>query len=233
MRRMTGILAVAIAVIAVAIFAAQPRAGDTPVVIELFTSQGCSSCPSADELLRRIARDPKLRGRVIPLAYHVDYWNQLGWRDPFSSREWSQRQGEYVRRMKLDSAYTPQVVINGTRQMVGSNSFAIYRAIEEESQRRTEARVTIAADGTIRAESKTPAQLIVVTYEDGIVTKITRGENAGRTQTNDAIVRTLTRVALVNGVATHRVNVNGKLSVAAFLQDPATLRILAAAGAAT
>src|SRR5687768_2942471 len=139
MRRMIGILAAAIVVTAVAIFAAQPRTGDTPVVVELFTSQGCSSCPSADELLRRIARDPKLRGRVVPLAYRVDYWNRLGWHDPFSSREWSQRQGEYVRTMKLESAYTPQVVINGTRQMVGSNSFAVYRAIEEESQRKTDA----------------------------------------------------------------------------------------------
>ncbi|HUR81120.1 MAG TPA: DUF1223 domain-containing protein, partial [Thermoanaerobaculia bacterium] len=87
-----------------------------PVVLELFTSQGCSSCPSADEFLRKLAAKDK---RVIPLAFHVDYWNYLGWRDPFSSAEWSQRQGDYVRAMKLSTAYTPQLVINGSRQVVG------------------------------------------------------------------------------------------------------------------
>ena len=95
-----------------------------PVVLELFTSQGCSSCPSADAFLRKLAKEP----RVIRLAFHVDYWNSLGWRDPFSSREWSQRQGAYVRAMKLSSAYTPQMVVNGTRQMVGSSAFEIYRS---------------------------------------------------------------------------------------------------------
>src|SRR5687767_14525236 len=129
--RFVVIVALVIGVV-VAIQSQTPRAGDTPVVVELFTSQGCSSCPSADALLRRIAADPKLRGKVIPLAYHVDYWNHLGWRDPFSSREWSQRQGDYVRAMKLSSAYTPQIVVNGVREMVGSNSFQVYRAIEEE-----------------------------------------------------------------------------------------------------
>src|SRR6185436_3907942 len=126
--------------------ATEPK-GTQPVLVELFTSQGCSSCPPADELLRRIARDPALRGRVIPLAYHVDYWDHLGWRDPFSSREWSLRQGEYVRAMRLGSSYTPQVVINGARQMVGSSTSQIYRAIEDESRRAPEGSVSVRVDG--------------------------------------------------------------------------------------
>ena len=194
-----------------------------PVVLELFTSQGCSSCPSADEFLRKLARDK----RVIPLAFHVDYWNSLGWRDPFSSRDWSQRQGDYVRAMKLSGAYTPQLVINGSRQMVGSSAFEIYRAIDEESKRKSDARVTIAPDGVVRAQTKTPAELIVITYENGVVTKITRGENAGRTQTNDAIVRKLQRLGVVTGAVEKRVAVTK--NVVAILQDPKTLRILAAA----
>jgi hypothetical protein len=210
----------------------QPRAGSEPVVLELFTSQGCSSCPPADELLRELARDRELP--VIGLAYHVDYWNRLGWRDPFSSREWSERQGDYVRAMKLSSAYTPQIVINGSRQMVGSSAFQIRRAIAEESKRTPEGHVTVDVQGgevVIRAESKTPADLVLVTYENGITTKITSGENAGRTQTNDAIVRRLVRAGTVQGSVEKRVPLalSKTMGVAAFLQDPATRRILTAA----
>lgn len=194
-----------------------------PVVLELFTSQGCSSCPSADEFLRKLAAKDK---RVIPLAFHVDYWNYLGWRDPFSSAEWSQRQGDYVRAMKLSTAYTPQLVINGSRQVVGSSAFEIYRAIDEESKKTSEARVSITPAGIITAQTKMPANLILITYENDVVTKITRGENAGRTQTNDAIVRKLERLGTVTGTARKRVPV--AKNVVALLQDPKTLRILAA-----
>jgi hypothetical protein len=234
MRRMAAILAVAIVVTAVAVLESQPRIGSEPVVVELFTSQGCSSCPPADEYLRKLAADPKLRGRVIPLAYHVDYWNSLGWRDPFSSREWSLRQGGYVGALKLGSAYTPQIVVNGVRQMVGSNSFAVQRAIEEESKRTSGAHVTLnVADGAavIRAESSSPADLMLVTFENGLVTKIGSGENEGRTQTSDAVVRSLVRLGAVKGVVDRRVPLTlaKNAGVAVFLQDPKTLRITAAA----
>lgn len=208
----------------------QPRVGKEPVVLELFTSQGCSSCPPADALLRELAKEPG----VIALAYHVDYWNRLGWRDPFSSRQWSERQGEYVRALKLDSAYTPQVVINGSRQMVGSTGFLIRSAIEQESKRKPEGHIALTVqngEAVVRAESKQPAELIVVAYENGITTKITSGENAGRTQTNDAIVRKLVRAGTISGKAEKRVplTLTKSMGVAAFLQDPATRRILAAA----
>ena len=210
----------------------KPTVGAEPVVLELFTSQGCSSCPPADALLSELARDRDVP--VIVLAYHVDYWNRLGWRDPFSSREWSARQGEYVRAMKLESAYTPQAVINGSRQMVGSSAFQIRQAIAEESKRKPEARVKLDVQGNevvVRAESKKPAELIVVAYENGIVTKIARGENAGRTQTDDAIVRQFVRAGSVNGAVERRVPLalTKSMGVVAFLQDPATLRILTAA----
>lgn len=210
----------------------KPATGAEPVIVELFTSQGCSSCPPADALLSELVKDRELP--VIALAYHVDYWNRLGWRDPFSAREWSARQGEYVRAMKLESAYTPQVVINGSRQMVGSNAFAVRRAIAEESKRKPEARVTLDVQSNevvVRAESQKPAELIVVAYENGIVTKITRGENAGRTQRNDAIVRQLVRVGTISGAVEKRVPLalTKAMGVAAFLQDPATRRITTAA----
>src|ERR1700686_1414096 len=87
--------AAAIVLLSVAVVRNPPES--SPVVIELFTSQGCSSCPPADELIRKVELDESLRGKVIPLAFHVDYWDHLGWRDPFSSAEWSRRQITYAR----------------------------------------------------------------------------------------------------------------------------------------
>ena len=91
-------------------------ADGAPVVLELFTSEGCSSCPPADELISELGASSK---SVIPLAYHVDYWNHLGWADPFSSRQWSERQSDYARAMNLDGEYTPQMVISGAWQCGG------------------------------------------------------------------------------------------------------------------
>lgn len=215
----------------------QPHPGEQPVLVELFTSQGCSSCPPADELLSRIAHDPNLRGRAIPLAYHVDYWNHLGWRDPFSSREWSVRQGDYVRAMHLDSSYTPQVVINGARQMVGSASGAIYRAIDDESNRAAEGSVSIRADGgdvVVRASApRGGLEVMVALYEDGASTKVERGENGGRTIANDSIVRKLVRVATLDGkgVVEERVKLalGAHMGAVAFLQDAKTRRVVAVA----
>jgi hypothetical protein len=223
-------LAVVLAVFAME-RASAPKIGERAVVVELFTSQGCSSCPPADALLRQIARDPRLDGKVIPLAFHVDYWNSAGWRDPFSSREWSERQGAYVRAMKLPSAYTPQVVVNGARQMVGSSRLEIYTAIEEESQRPAEGTVTIAAAPggyLVRASSSHPyADLVIITFENGATTQVTGGENNGRTLASDAIVRTLVRSTSTPGSSSmeKKVEVPAGLGVAAFLQDRTTRQI--------
>src|SRR5436190_6281924 len=121
------------------------RLGPAPVVVELFTSQGCSSCPPADALLSDIVHDESLRGRVIPLAFHVDYWDRLGWRDPFSSAEWSRRQYFYVRALNVNSAYTPQIVVNGAKQFVGSNRAALEQALVALSHRKPASDVQISA----------------------------------------------------------------------------------------
>src|SRR5947207_13958329 len=137
--------------------AAEPlgtRLGPAPVVVELFTSQGCSSCPPADVLLSEVAHDASLRGHVIPLAFHVDYWDRLGWRDPFSAADWSRRQSFYVRALSLRGAYTPQMVVNGARQFVGSNAHALDAALTEESRQTPfgSVRVTLArGDGALKA----------------------------------------------------------------------------------
>src|SRR5271170_848625 len=110
--------------------AGDSRPDEGPVVIELFTSQGCSSCPPADELLSRLAREGGLGGRKLaPLAFHVDYWNELGWADPFSTPAWTARQQAYARSLGDDRVYTPELVVAGGAGMVGSQSGRVAEAI--------------------------------------------------------------------------------------------------------
>lgn len=228
----TSLVAGIVVVAALAIRAGAPEAvklGSTPVVVELFTSQGCSSCPPADELLRQLARDPEYGRAIIPLAYHVDYWDYLGWRDPFSSKQFTIRQMTYVRALGLSSAYTPQVVIAGSREMVGSHAAALRAAIAEASNRRPEGSVRISLAGDkadVRAEGPAGRDLIVVAFEDGATTQVTRGENAGRTIANDSIVRQITRAG---GVEASLALPPGATGVVAFLQDRKTMHISAAA----
>jgi len=204
-----------------------------PVVVELFTSQGCSSCPPAETVLSELRKQPN----VIPIAYHVDYWNYLGWRDPFSNKSWTQRQMQYVHSLKLSSAYTPQMVIDGSREVIGSNGFAVRAAIEEESKRGSVAMVKVRVDhGVAVIDVNAPRdglELVVVDTEDGLVTKIERGENRGQTQTNDAIAQSIVRFPnMAAGAKTLRVPAEQQRgTVVAMLQDPSTLHILAAASA--
>ena len=178
-----------------------------------------------------------MHGRVIPLAFHVDYWDSLGWRDPFSSAEWTQRQARYARTMHLSSAYTPQAVVNGTREFVGSNRSVLSAALEKASTEkpRTEITLTARREGnsliaTIHATVPSNDDLMLAIVEDGVITKIEHGENAGRTITNDAIVRKLIRVT--PGQTTVTVPLDAawhNVSAAGFVQDRSTLAIGAAA----
>jgi hypothetical protein len=226
--------------------------GDTPVVLELFTSQGCSSCPPADSLLSKLGRDGKLKGRIVPLAFHVDYWNNIGWTDPFSSADWTARQSSYSHQFGLTDVYTPQIVVNGRAQLVGSDEPGIWREISAASTGKA-GRVTLAVDtdGTNRltadVSAETPDALeahtleaVVVLYESGVSTFVKRGENTGRRLENDFIVRRLDRAfsfepspgAKKQGRVTFDLDPSwnaANLGVAAFLQDPETLRIFGAA----
>jgi hypothetical protein len=230
------IIAAAIAALTLTMHGAPPKLGPNPVVVELFTSQGCSSCPPADELIHEIAHDPALRGRVIPLAFHVDYWDQLGWRDPFSSAEWTQRQVRYRRTMHLPSSYTPQAVVNGTREFVGSSRATLNAALEAASnaKRSGDIALSVRREGkmliaTIHATIPAGSDLFLAVTEDDVVTKVPHGENAGRTLTNDAIVRRLVRVASGQTMVSIPVEASWRnLTAAGFLQDRNTLAISAA-----
>ena len=203
--------------------------------MELFTSQGCSSCPPADELIRTIARDASLHGKVIPLAFHVDYWDRLGWRDPFSSAEWSRRQFFYVRALSANSAYTPQAVINGGRQFVGSRAEALRTAIDEASHRGAIGTVQVEATrsgnvvtATVHAAAPEGTEVLVALFQNDVTTRISAGENGGRTATEDAIVRRLIRVGSGKVDKSLTLNVDSSwrnVGVVAFVQNSETLAI--------
>ena len=230
----------------------RPSAAGSPAVtvVELFTSQGCSSCPPADRLLSEIAGHQA--GRVIPLAYHVDYWNRLGWTDPFSSAEWSRRQQAYAAAFHSEQVYTPQAVINGATEVVGSNSSAVDRAIGTASRESNSYSVTLAvhpqSDGVrlnvstgARSPVTRPAlQVLVAVAESGISTNVKRGENSGRELQNDHIVRRLVPVGTTRNGEKFEGSVLIKilpewnrrnLEFVALLQDPQSMHIYGAAEA--
>ncbi|MEM5389172.1 DUF1223 domain-containing protein [Paraburkholderia phymatum] len=177
-------------------FAAGPR----PVVVELFTSQGCSSCPPADRYLSELS---DTRTDVLPLAFHVTYWNQLGWKDPFSFEAVDARQAQYVKRFR-DFAYTPEMVIDGKAEVVGSNRGAASSAIDDaKSTGVTLATVNAAREGGSVSVSIGPgrghARVLLVGYDARHVTPIGLGENAGRTLTESNIVRGFAPIGLWSG----------------------------------
>jgi hypothetical protein len=168
-----------------------------PVLVELFTSEGCSSCPPADAALSRLLRDQSVAGvRIIALSEHVDYWDDLGWRDPFSSPSFTQRQEAYARRLPSGNVYTPQLVVGGAFHLVGSKEDAARAAIVAAA---TEPGGEVAASKvpdagavllvTARWPAGIHAEVLVALVQDHAISRVERGENAGRTLEHVAIAR--------------------------------------------
>jgi len=173
-------------------------ADDGPVVLELFTSQGCSSCPPADRLLSSFIKDGQVAGRpVVALSFHVDYWNDLGWADPFSLPAWTERQRQYAQALGDNRVYTPELVVAGRNGFVGSNGDWIRAAIREAPHiAKLATTATWAADHVdITATAPADADVLIALYEGTKSTKVTRGENRGETLGNAHVVRRLERVA--------------------------------------
>jgi len=165
-----------------------------PVVVELFTSEGCSSCPPADELLTELAAK---RHDVLPLAFHITYWNQLGWTDPFSFDAATRRQEGYARISNAGGIYTPQMVVDGTADVIGSERNDVLHAIGVAASHTADALpVAIArADGAVAIKIGLGAgagKVWLVGYDARHVTHVGRGENAGATLVESNIVRSLT-----------------------------------------
>lgn len=175
-----------------------------PVLVELFSSEGCSSCPPADAVLARLSKEQPVAGaEVIALELHVDYWNDLGWSDPFSNAAFTARQRAYIDAFGQRGAYTPQMVIDGHAEMVGSNEPAARAAIAT-AAREPRARIAIARSGekvSIEVEDLPAgevADLWLAITEDGLSTAVPRGENAGETLAHGPVVRSLQRVLEIN-----------------------------------
>lgn len=188
-----------------------PVAARHPVVVaELFTSEGCSSCPPADDVLSRLVSEPLDGTVVLGLGEHVDYWDRLGWRDPFSSPAFSSRQTEYQRDVfRTAGIYTPQIVIDGQFEAVGSDVAAVRRAIAR-AARIPKASIDVAVspsgDGQLSVHVRIDPPSAVVRERADVVIAITgshltsdvrRGENRGRTLTHSAVARDLTALGSI------------------------------------
>jgi len=225
---------------------AAPR---TPVLIELFTSEGCSSCPPADVLLGQLDRlQPVPTADLIVLSEHVDYWDDIGWKDPYSSRQFSLRQSDYARRFRLDGPYTPQMVVDGDSQVIGSDEHEALRAIGSAakiakvpvglSSPHLEAAnmlsVHVAVGPAISPAKPISAQVLIALADDSDQSSVRRGENAGRTLKHVAVVRSLTQVgttdasgALSKDVSVNTGNANlQNLRIVAIVQEKNGWRVL-------
>lgn len=183
--------------------AAAPAWAAEPIVVELFTSEGCSSCPPADALLAELAA----QAGVLALSYHIDYWDGLGWKDPYSSAAATARQRRYVDELGVGTLYTPQIVVDGQWQAVGSDRGEVARALAAARNTpaalpialavdRGEARVTIGSGGRGIAGS-----VLLIGFDRSRTDKVARGENAGRTLTHADVVRGIAQIGRFDGTA--------------------------------
>src|SRR5438270_72030 len=186
----------------------EPGVPRKAVVVELFTSEGCSSCPPADELLGHLRQDLAAKNvQVIPLGFHVDYWNSLGWKDRFSSAEFTQRQEQYTHALKVDGPYTPEMVVDGEVEFVGNDSGQAQRTIRQQASQLETAQVKIAPAGADQLNiqvkgaagpSNGNALVMLAITEDNLSTQVFSGENGGRTLHHAAVVRELRQVGTLN-----------------------------------
>jgi hypothetical protein len=230
-------------------------AARVPVVVELFTSEGCSSCPPADALLARLARTQPVEGaEIIALKLHVDYWNRLGWTDPFSSAAYSARQSRYAETFDTGSVYTPQMVVDGRAEFVGSAEAKALAAIAGAARaQKSPLELHVAAEaGALTVNVRLPAlaertpgeaaDVFLAITEDKLHSNVTAGENAGRALDHMAVVRSLRSLVRVQpgqpGDAPISVRFaldpawkRDALRVVAFVQEEKSRHILAAASA--
>lgn len=183
------------------------------VLVELFTSEGCSSCPPADKLLADLDQNQQVQGaQVIALSEHVDYWNRLGWKDPFSSADFSRRQAAYAQALRIEDFYTPQMIVDGRTEFVGSKRAAALEAITKAARtpkatinlaiKTSEPKsitLTIQVDNLPEVSRSDKAEVMLAVAENGLVSKVSRGENSGRELPHSAVTRKLTRIGAIDG----------------------------------
>lgn len=227
-----------------------------PVLVELFTSEGCSSCPPADALLKRLSEQQPVEGaQLIALEEHVDYWNHLGWTDPFSSHAFSERQDEYARAFGADGVYTPQMVVDGQFELVGSRGDAARRTIQKAAaQPKLQVAVRFSATSTpekpvIEIQISNPqaiqirnsAELWVAVTETNLQSDVKAGENSGEVLKHAAVVRSLRKFETLRDASAYQGELplsvesawkKGNLSAVVFVSEKGSHKVIGAATAA-
>jgi hypothetical protein len=222
----------------------------TPVIVELFTSEGCSSCPPADTLLQKLLETQPVPGAVIiGLGQHVDYWDQLGWKDRFSSAALTDRQRLYAARLAHGNVYTPQMVVDGTAELVGSDANAARRALQRAAaaphgrvrltvqapdREQLQVAVTVAADYLPARGAGDHPDVVVAVTEDYLRSDVKRGENHGRVLSHAAVVRQLVAIGEAPGERSTRIQLapdwqRDQLKIVAFVQERRSRAILGSA----
>jgi hypothetical protein len=230
---------------------AGPSISSAPILVELFTSEGCSSCPSADRFLERLDRQPVPGADFIVLSEHVDYWNHIGWKDPYSSHSYSQRQSVYASRFGLDSVYTPQMVVDGEKQFTGSDETRA-RQVFDESLKSPKisvrissvqqgpgptVRVRVGADQLPDILRQDEAEIYLAIALNQAKSRVSAGENGGRILSHVAVVTELVKAGRVSRSRPFSQDVELKLGTGtdvhnlrliAFVQEPGQGKVLGA-----
>jgi hypothetical protein len=224
----------------------------TPILVELFTSEGCSTCPPADRFLEKLDAQPLPGAQMIVLSEHVDYWNQIGWMDPYSDHSYSERQDAYADRFGLRSVYTPQMVVDGSSQfsgvdsglaakafakVVGAPTIPVHlSAISTDASNILHAHIEVGALASTFGSSK--AEVYVAVALNHAESQVSAGENAGHKLTHVAVAKSITKIGVLKeGQAlTQDVRLKlargsdpGNLRLIAFVQEPRQGRVLGAA----
>ena len=218
-----------------------------PVLAELFTSEGCSSCPPADRILEWLSKEQPVAGvYVVAMSEHVTYWDHQGWKDPFGSERFTQRQQVYGVRLGVPEIFTPQLVIDGTTQLIGSDTAALERVLKDAARRpkpQLTVEASLSADGNLSGSvsgtglatgAAERAELFWAVTEDNLAVDVSRGENAKRTLRHSGVVRALTggkierAGALPVKIGTHVPSAwkRANLRLVAFIQSAKTRRVL-------
>jgi hypothetical protein len=225
--------------------ATEPTIDFEPItVVELFTSQGCSSCPPADKLLSQtIFEAAKQHKKIYALSFHMDYWNRLGWADPFSSKQFSERQADYVDAFNINDAYTPQMVVNGAYQFTGSDKEALNKYITTTQHTKASIRfktleATQHENNSIEIKYALEGDAIGCNINVALVsaketTFIKRGENEGVTLVNENVVRSfITKKAMMEEAIsfnTKNILAQNKMTIIAYIQQQNNYKIVGAA----
>jgi hypothetical protein len=247
----SGLIVGIVAVMAVTAAAQTGQQDKVPVLVELFTSEGCSSCPPADALLAKLEREQPVAGaEIIVLEEHVDYWESLGWHDRFSSHQFTDRQSQYARHIGPDDSYTPQMIVDGSDQFVGNDASHALRSIAKAAGVSKVAlklaSVMVDGDhiaGSVSVSSGHAGQgdVFAVVVEKMASTSVLRGENGGRTLHHVSVVRSMQKIGSLDALAHNPISFTvpnpagstaGNLRLVLFAQKPGQGAVLGVASTA-